>query len=81
MFKGMKYVRAIMIIWAALMGTAQAHEYQVGELTITHPWSRATAPQAANGVAYMAITNHGGSDDVFIGAEAPGVRPGGTAQP
>ena len=71
MFKGMKYVRAIMIVWAALMGTAQAHEYQVGELTITHPWSRATAPQAANGVAYMAITNHGGSDDVLIGAEAP----------
>lgn len=71
MFKGMKYVRAVMIVWAALMGMAQAHDYEVGELTITHPWSRATAASAANGVAYMAITNNGSSDDVLIAAEAP----------
>jgi hypothetical protein len=70
MFKGMKYVRAAMIIWAALMGLAHAHEYEVGELTITHPWSRATAPRAANGVAYMAISNSGSVDDVLIAAEA-----------
>lgn len=71
MFKGMKYVRAVMIIWAALMGVAQAHDYEVGGLTISHPWSRATAPQAANGVAYMAISNHGTVDDVLISAESP----------
>jgi len=67
----MKYVRAAMIVWAALMGMAQAHDYQVGELTITHPWTRATAPRAANGVAYMAISNNGATDDVLIGVHAP----------
>lgn len=70
MFRGMKYVRAVMIIWAAIMGTAHAHEYEVGDLTIIHPWSRATAPSAANGVAYMAITNNGDAEDVLIAAGA-----------
>ncbi|MEM7445656.1 MAG: copper chaperone PCu(A)C [Pseudomonadota bacterium] len=69
-FRGIKYVRAVMVIWAAIMGTAAGHEYQQGDLVIAHPWSRATAPNAPNGVAYLAITNHGAEEDQLISVEA-----------
>jgi len=47
---------------------ASAHDYQLGDLSIAHPWSRATAPQAPNGVVYMAITNNGDTADRLVGA-------------
>lgn len=48
---------------------AQAHDYTLGDLTIQHPWSRATAPSAPVGLTYMTIVNKGASDKL-IKAEA-----------
>ncbi|MEQ9812977.1 MAG: copper chaperone PCu(A)C [Azospirillaceae bacterium] len=53
---------------ALALGSAAAHDYQIGDLAIAHPWSRATAPRVPNGVVYMAITNNGASADRLLGA-------------
>lgn len=56
----------------ALCGTliasaANAHEYNVGNLHIGHPWSRATPKGATIGAGYLTITNNGGTPDRLIG--------------
>lgn len=45
--------------------SAQAHDYNLGDLKIVHPWSRATAPSAPAGIAYMTIDNRGASDKLL----------------
>ncbi len=57
----------------ALVGlatTAFAQDFQVGDLAIDHPWSRATAASQANGAAYLMITN-GGTADRIVAASTP----------
>jgi periplasmic copper chaperone A len=49
---------------------ALAADQRMGSLTITQPWSRATAPGAAVGVAYFEIVNSGGQD-TLLRVEAP----------
>lgn len=56
----------------ALLGTpAFAHEYQLGQLHIEHPWSRALPPNAPAGAAYFVVQNHGAEGDRVIGASTP----------
>ncbi|HRY23892.1 MAG: copper chaperone PCu(A)C [Geminicoccaceae bacterium] len=54
----------------AAIGTVQANELTVGEITIDHPWARATAAQQANGAAYLVVDN-GGEADRILGAASP----------
>lgn len=54
-----------------LLSAASAHDYKVGDLTIAHPWSRATPPNAAVGGGYLVIENHGASDDRLLGGATP----------
>ena len=49
---------------------AQAHEATLGQLTIKHPWSRATPKSAPTGAGYMTIVNSGTLDDRLIAAES-----------
>lgn len=58
---------------AALLtaGAALAHDYKVGSVVIDHPWSRATAPGAANAAAYFTLTNTGGAPDRLLSASTP----------
>lgn len=44
---------------------ASARDYQRGELSIEHPWSRPTPPGASAGVGYMVITN-GSDEDITL---------------
>lgn len=44
-----------------------AHDFRVGDLTIDHPWSRATAPSSQTGAVYFTITNAGEADDRLVG--------------
>lgn len=59
---------------AALVGgliasaSAHAHDFRLGDLKIDHPWSRATAPAQANGVAYAVIENTGSEADRLVSA-------------
>lgn len=39
---------------------ALAHDYSVGDVTINHPWARATPPKAANAGAFMLLASKGG---------------------
>ena len=72
--KGM--LRQVAVIALALgipagLGAAKAHDYTVGELSIDHPWTRATPPQARAGGAYMMIMNTGSAEDRLVGGTSP----------
>ncbi len=54
----------------AAIGAVEAHEFTVGEITIDHPWARATAAHQANGAAYLVVDN-GGEADRILGAASP----------
>jgi copper(I)-binding protein len=62
-------VTAVLVL--GMIGTAIAHDYKAGDLVIDHPWARATAPQQANGAAYLTVTNDGGAADRLIEAQSP----------
>ena len=47
-----------------------AHEFKRGDLTIEHPWARATPPGAAVGGGYLVIQNGGSSADRLLSATA-----------
>ena len=45
-----------------------AHDFQVGDIEITHPWSRATPDGARVAAGYVAIRNTGAQPDRLVGA-------------
>lgn len=50
--------------------SAQSHELKVGNLVVTHPWSR-QSPRAANVAAgFFSVTNNGKEDDRLVKATA-----------
>ncbi|MGF1592619.1 MAG: copper chaperone PCu(A)C [Kiloniellaceae bacterium] len=49
---------------------ATAHEYQLGDLTIGHPWARASAGLARNGAAYLTLHNAGATGDRLVAASS-----------
>lgn len=67
-------MRQILLACAALLAlsnVAQAHEYQVGELHIDHPWSRAMPPGVPNGAVYLVVHNRGATAERLLGADTP----------
>jgi copper(I)-binding protein len=62
---------AALMVGAMPATPAFAHEYTAGSLTISHPWSRQTAPGARTGAGYLAIVNHGRLDDRLTGGSTP----------
>ncbi len=56
--------------FALLAPLASAHEYTLGDLTIDHPMSFATAATARTGAGYVVITNTGETDDRLLAARA-----------
>jgi copper(I)-binding protein len=50
--------------------SALAHEFKLGDLTIEHPWARATPPGAAVGGGYLVVQNDGASPDTLLSATA-----------
>ena len=52
-----------------LPAAALAHDYDHGDLTISHPWSRPTPPGTPVGVGYMDITNRGDSPVILVAGE------------
>jgi len=51
---------------------ADSHMHpKIGDLTISHIWSRATPPSAKSGVAYLRIENAGSADDTLVSASSP----------
>lgn len=59
---------------AALLATsllANAHEYEVAQLHIDHPWSREMPPVAPTAAAYFVVHNKGSADDRLLTVETP----------
>ncbi len=61
-------ILAFLLFLFALPHSANAHEFQVRDITIDHPWARATAGQAPNGAAYLTLTNDGTTADYLVSA-------------
>jgi copper(I)-binding protein len=57
-------------LWASAVlpsTRASAHEITAGALTISHPWSRATAASAKAGALYLTVANSGAEADRLVG--------------
>jgi periplasmic copper chaperone A len=52
-------------------GTAQAHDFKVGDLQIDHPWARPTVAKQPTGGAYLSIENRGKAGDSLLRASSP----------
>lgn len=53
---------------------APAHEYHARSLTITHPWSRETAPGQDVGGGFMVVANTGATPDRLLGGSTPAAK-------
>jgi copper(I)-binding protein len=49
----------------AAFSSAQAHDYNLGDIKIVHPWARASAGVANAGGAFFTIVNKGASDKLL----------------
>ncbi len=63
----MRKLCLVLVMLLASSGALLAADQKAGDLTITQPWSRATAPGATTGVIYFGVTNAGKSDDRLTG--------------
>ena len=62
---------AFLLAFAALVpASAGAHEYKAGQITIGHPWSRATPAGAKVAAGYLTLKNEGSEPDRLVGASA-----------
>lgn len=55
---------------SAVALAAHAHSFTLGELTIGHPYARATAPGQPAGGAYLSVRNAGAAGDKLVSASA-----------
>jgi copper(I)-binding protein len=51
--------------------SAAARDYQIGTLTIEHPWARPTVPGQSTGGAYFGVRNNGSVPDRLLGGSTP----------
>ncbi len=66
----MGFVRAFLAAWLICVPLGvSAHEYKVGGLVITHPWTRATPAGAKVAGGYLTITNTGSEPDRLVGVK------------
>jgi periplasmic copper chaperone A len=63
---------AALALGLAVSSPLAAHEYKAGDLTIVHPWSRATPPGAPVAGGFMTITNTGADADRLVSASFEG---------
>jgi hypothetical protein len=62
------------LLFVAAVGLAlpaAAHDFTLGDLTVSHPWARASAGRAKNGVAFMTLANNGQATDRLVKLSTP----------
>jgi copper(I)-binding protein len=59
-------LRMFGLLLAFLPAAAFAHDYKLGALEISQPWTRATAPTAPTGGGFLTITNQGTTPDRLV---------------
>lgn len=62
--------RILAALLVAMPLPALAHDYQVGDLTITHPMATETPPTARTAAGYLTIENSGDTPDMLLSVEA-----------
>jgi copper(I)-binding protein len=69
----MSFLRLVVVTasFILMLGSAQAHEFKIGDLEIVHPWARATPTGAKVGGGYLTIVNHGSEPDRLIAVSSP----------
>ena len=65
--KACTLLAAIGMAFMCTVAPSHAHEFSVGNLSIDHPWARATAPAARTGVVYFSIKNAASKSDTLLG--------------
>jgi copper(I)-binding protein len=60
-----------LLVATAGVASAAAQEFKAGDLSIDHPWSRATPAGAKVAAGYMMIANKGTAPDRLVGASTP----------
>lgn len=68
----MRAMKTLLLALTFLPALAVAHDYTIGDLTIQHPWTRATAPKATTAAGYVTITNHGTAPETLTAATMAG---------
>ncbi|OBU87797.1 copper chaperone PCu(A)C [Chromobacterium subtsugae] len=54
-----------------LSGLAAAHSFQLGDIHIGHPWSRAMPATSPTGGVYLSLKNQGKTEDKLVSASTP----------
>lgn len=67
----MKKLVMALLVMAPMAGFA--HEFKGGDLTIGHPWTRATPAGSDMAAGYLKVTNGGKTADVLESAQVDGV--------
>jgi len=65
--------KRLVALAASLMVSALclAHDYQHNDLTIAHPWARATPPGVTVGGGFLTIHNGSDQEETLLGGSAP----------
>jgi len=58
------------LVAAAIAGGAEAHEFEVGDLTIGHPYALETAASARTAAGYFSVHNAGSEPDRLLAVRA-----------
>jgi copper(I)-binding protein len=59
------------LVALTLSAVAIAQAEQIGQLSISQPWTRATPPKAQTAGGFLTIENAGASSDRLVGASSP----------
>ncbi len=70
----MRTVTVLLAMSLAVAGSAAAHDYSVGSISIAHPWSRATPKGASVAGGYLTITNKGTTPDRLVGGSVEAAK-------
>lgn len=67
----MKHMALALAVLAAPSAALACEAVTIGDISIQHPWSRATIGAARPAVFYVEITNAGATDDALTGIATP----------
>lgn len=70
LLKEIIFASALTLASLIAMPDAFAHEIKIGNLVISHPWSRQSPMGADVSAGFMKITNTGAEDDTLVSATA-----------
>jgi copper(I)-binding protein len=59
------------VITLCISASSMAHDYRGGDISVSHPYARATVAGQTSGGAYLTLENKGNSADTLVSASSP----------